>query len=712
MRRGRSKMRNPGKAILAAMMLLLAPVALAPAAVAQDTSPAQNTPPAESAPAAAVPKRPIPSTRLRPAPAAPAPAAAIPRQPNGARQAVGQALDPAELEAFMDGWIANAMAREHVPGATISVVQNGQVILKKGYGFADLANRRRVDPDRSLFRLGSVSKTFTWILLMKEVEAGRIRLDRPINLYLPEKVRLPGKGGEIMVRNLMDHSAGFEDRALGQLFENDPRRVRPLDLYLRQERPDRVRAPGVLSSYSNYGVGLAGAATAFVSRKTFERRVEDLITGPLGMNHTTFREPRPERRGLPGAMPARLRGDVATGYGWRAAGFMADDYEYIGHIAPAGSASSTAGDMSRFMLMLLGDGAWNGTTVFGPQTARAFRSPIQKTPPGINGWAHGFIMMDLPGGRRGYGHLGHTIAFHTNMTLVPELGLGVFISTNGERGGKLSDVLPAAVVRHFYTAPPIFPRPGSRDLVEAGEIFEGDYISTRRAHGGLEAFVHLLQGQAEVDVTSGGRLVVARNGESMAFVPEGPVSEGRFISTVGEERIAFRMRDGHPVSFRSGPNIETLERAAFGERVSTLIAGAVLTLLAAVATLVGLAVRNRRDLRQNQMQARASLVQTIQAGLWIAAIGLFALWGAGASDVQAIMYRWPGPLVVTASACALVAAALTLVTIVATPAIWQGGRRVDSWPVLRKVSFTLTVLIYAGFSVLLALGGALEPWSG
>lgn len=705
-------MRNPGKAILAAMMLLLAPVALAPAAVAQDTSPAQNTPPAESAPAAAVPKRPIPSTRLRPAPAAPAPAAAIPRQPNGARQAVGQALDPAELEAFMDGWIANAMAREHVPGATISVVQNGQVILKKGYGFADLANRRRVDPDRSLFRLGSVSKTFTWILLMKEVEAGRIRLDRPINLYLPEKVRLPGKGGEIMVRNLMDHSAGFEDRALGQLFENDPRRVRPLDLYLRQERPDRVRAPGVLSSYSNYGVGLAGAATAFVSRKTFERRVEDLITGPLGMNHTTFREPRPERRGLPGAMPARLRGDVATGYGWRAAGFMADDYEYIGHIAPAGSASSTAGDMSRFMLMLLGDGAWNGTTVFGPQTARAFRSPIQKTPPGINGWAHGFIMMDLPGGRRGYGHLGHTIAFHTNMTLVPELGLGVFISTNGERGGKLSDVLPAAVVRHFYTAPPIFPRPGSRDLVEAGEIFEGDYISTRRAHGGLEAFVHLLQGQAEVDVTSGGRLVVARNGESMAFVPEGPVSEGRFISTVGEERIAFRMRDGHPVSFRSGPNIETLERAAFGERVSTLIASAVLTLLAAVATLVGLAVRNRRDLRQNQMQARASLVQTIQAGLWIAAIGLFALWGAGASDVQAIMYRWPGPLVVTASACALVAAALTLVTIVATPAIWQGGRRVDSWPVLRKVSFTLTVLIYAGFSVLLALGGALEPWSG
>jgi hypothetical protein len=138
----------------------------------------------------------------------------------------------------------------------------------------------------------------------------------------------------------------------------------------------------------------------------------------------------------------------------------------------------------------------------------------------------------------------------------------------------------------------------------------------------------------------------------------------------------------------------------------------VLTLLAAIATFGGLVLRNRRELRQNQIQARAAIVQTMQAGLWIVAIGLFALWGMGASDLQATMYGWPGALIVTASACALVASALTLVTIVAAPAIWQGGRRVDSWTGLRKTFFTLTVLIYTAFSVLLALGGALEPWSG
>ena len=735
-------MRSLGKAILAALVLIIAPSAAYVPALAQEAA----------EPAPALPKAPVPYSKIRPKPkpaavrpaaaslsaaaiptaaTAPAPAAAkpaaakpniagpapiaaaaLPRQADGARLATGQTLNPAELEAFMDGWVADAMAREHVPGASIAVVQNGQVIFKKGYGFADLASRRKVDPDRSLFRLGSVSKTFTWILLAKDIEAGRIRPDAPINLYLPEKVRLPGKSRDLMVKNLMDHSAGFEDRALGQLFENDPRRVRPLDLYLRQERPGRVRAQGVLSSYSNYGVSLVGAATAFVSGKTFERRVEDEITGPLGMDHTTFREPRAERRGLPAAMPQRLRGDVATGYGWRSAGFAADDYEYIGQIAPAGAASSTAGDMSRYMLMLLGDGHWNGATIFGPQAARGFRQPIQKTAPGINGWAHGFIVFDLPGDHRGYGHLGHTLAFQSNMTLVPELGLGVFVTTNSERGNKLADVLPQELVRHFYAAPEVFPRPGSRELAEAGDIFDGGYISTRRAYGGLEAFVDLLQGQAKVKATSGGRLIVTRNGESKAYVPEGPVAEGRFISAIGDERIAFRMRDGRAVSYQPPLNSETLERAPFTERPMTLKVGGVLTLFAALATLVGLAARNRRELRQNQIQARAAIVQAMQAGLWLVAIGLFALWAMGAKDLQAIMYGWPGPLIVISSACALVAAALTLVTIVAVPAIWQGGRRVDSWTGLRKLFFTLTVLIYAAFSVLLALGGALEPWSG
>jgi len=279
-------MRSFGKAALASLALYLT---LGFAAAAQDL-PRSPVPESEA--------RPKPRPMLRPAVTSPPTATAAtaaaavtpvtsPAPPPAAITA--PPMPPAELQAFLDGWMADAMAREHVAGAAVSIVQNGQVVLKKGYGFADLAARRPVDPDRTLFRIASISKTFTWILVMRDVEAGRMRLDRPVNLYLPEKVRLPDKARNVTLRQLMDHSAGFEDTALGQLFENDPRRVRPLDLYLRQERPEQVRRAGLLSSYSNYGAALAGAAAAQTAGKTFERRVEDDILSPMRMAHTTFR---------------------------------------------------------------------------------------------------------------------------------------------------------------------------------------------------------------------------------------------------------------------------------------------------------------------------------------------------------------------------------------------------------------------------------------
>lgn len=697
-------MRSLGKAVLATLALLIAP----PAA-AQDAAPS-------------LPRAPVPYEKIAPKAGAPRPAPATPaavatpvapaRVVQGAKLPASQPIPAAELSAFVDGWMNDAMRREHVAGATVSVVQDGQVVLKRGYGFASLEPRRAVDPDRTLFRIGSISKTFTWILVMKEIEAGRIRPDAPVNLYLPDKVRLSGRAREVTIRHLMEHTPGFEDRALGQLFENDPRRVRPLDLYLRQERPGSVRRPGLVSSYSNYGVGLAGAAVTFGKGKTFERMVEDEITLPLRMNHTTFREPRPDRRGLPAPMPQRLRGDVSTGYAWRNAGFLAQDYEYIGQVAPAGSASSTAGDMARYMQMLLGDGTWNGVTVFGPRAARAFRAPLRQTPPGINGWAHGFMVFDLPGGFAGYGHGGDTLAFHSSMIVIPELRLGIFVSTNSETGGRIAYPFPEALVRHFYADAATFPRAGSAELARTGGAYSGAYLSTRRAHGGLEGFVGLLAGATEVEVTSGGRLVTRPAlGEAKAWTPDGPLGEGRFMATVGDERLAFLMEDGRPVGFRPEINTETFRPAPFSERPGVLSTMAGLTLLAALATFAGALLRNRREVRQNQIQARAAMVQTMQAGLWLAALLLFGAWAAGASDIERIMYGWPGPLLVTASASALVAAALCLITIAALPAVWQGGRRVDSWTVTRKVFFTLSVLIYTVFAVLLALNGALEPWS-
>lgn len=146
--------------------------------------------------------------------------------------------------------------------------------------------------------------------------------------------------------------------------------------------------------------------------------------------------------------------------------------------------------------------------------------------------------------------------------------------------------------------------------------------------------------------------------------------------------------------------------------INTLAILAGLAAVASITTLIGLAARNRRNFRQNPTQGRAGLVQNIEAGLCIAAIILFAIWSDEAADPGRAMFDWPAPLLVTASTCALISGLLTIPTILALPAVWQGGRRVDSWSGLRKTFFTSTVLIYAALAVILALWRALSPRSG
>ncbi len=737
-------MRSTVFAAAAALALWALPLA---GALAQDDTPSRA---AHDVASARLPKAPVPYAKLRAKPSAPKPitteipspaapnteaktdtispaaeaivtadtvpaaTAAAKRVAPGAKLSAGQAMPAAELEAFVDGLLRDAMAREHIAGATVAIVQNGQVVLKKGYGFASLSPRRPVDPNQTLFRVGSISKTFTWIALMKEVEAGRIRLNQPINLYLPEKVQVKDQGYDqpVRVENLMDHSTGFEDRAFGQLMERDYNQVRPLDLYLRQERPKRVHAPGAVSSYSNYAAALAGEAVTYTSGKPYERLIEDEILVPLGMAHSTLREPHPAKAGLPAPMPANLVDDISEGYRWTPLGFMRRDFEFIGQAAPAGAASSTASDMARFMLMQLGDGRLGSATIYGPATAQAFRSPLLKTPVGINGWAHGLMVFDLSGGYRGYGHGGATMSFFSNMVVVPDLNLGVFISTNTDTGRPLAARLPEQIVQQFYAPPQLFPRTGSPDLAERRKVFAGYYLTTRRAYSGLEGFVDQLTGGANVDVTRDGRLLTKVGGAIHTWVPEGGLDQGRFIETEGSERLAFDMRDDRARAFHPASGTQLFERAPFWRKPLTLAILTALAATAAMVTIAGVVLRNRRKLRENQIQSRASLVQTIQAVLWLLALALFSLWAAKIGDVTQIMYRWPGALILTASACALVAAGLTATTFLALPAIWRGGRRVDSWTHLRKAYFTLTLLIYGAFSIDLGIWGALSPWSG
>lgn len=647
-----------------------------------------------------------PPSNQPPAIQSPAPGAAPRLQP-------GEPLPPAELEAFVDGVVRQAMADDHIAGAAVSVVQNGQAALEKGYGFSRLAPWRPVDPARTLFRIGSISKTFTWILVLKEVEAGRMRLDAPINLYLPEKLRIPDQGFDqpIAVQDLMNHTPGFEDLALGQLMERDYARVRPLDVYLREERPRRVRAPRKLPSYSNYGAGLAGAAVAEVTGKPFESLVESEITGPLGLARTTFREPHPPRAGLPAPLSANLAADMATGYRWTAGAFEPRPFEYIEQLAPAGAASSTAADMSRYMSMLLAGGALDGVSIYGPLAARAFSTPLPRPAPGVAAWRHGLAEYALPGGFAGVGHGGDTLSFHSNMVLVPQLNLGVFVTTNSDRGGRLAEDLPRRIVERFYAPPRGPPAAGSSALIADADAFEGVYLTDRRAYHGLEEVIDRLIGAIGVGVTRDGRLAVADSEGPRLFSPQGPPAAGRFRADDDDAPLVFQMRDGRAVRFYARSGSATFERIGPWERAETLGLLTLLTVLAGALALRDLLARARRDFRETSSQRRSGIILATAAALWFLAIGLFGVWALGSGDVAKVMYDWPGVTLVLASTCALAASLLSVLTMLLLPLIWRGGRRVDSWTGGRKIRFTLMAATFTAYGVLLASWGALEPWS-
>jgi len=141
-----------------------------------------------------------------------------------------ESLDPAELGPFFDGLIAAQLDAYNVPGATVSVVQDGKLIFARGYGYANTGQRTPVVADRTLFRPGSVSKLFVWTAVMQLAEQGKLDLNADVNTYLKDFKIPPTYSQPITLSNLMTHTPGFEEQGLGTFVRS--RDFKPLDEYL------------------------------------------------------------------------------------------------------------------------------------------------------------------------------------------------------------------------------------------------------------------------------------------------------------------------------------------------------------------------------------------------------------------------------------------------------------------------------------------------
>ena len=368
-----------------------------------------------------------------------------------------------DLEDFCNDFILDQLDVHNIAGMCISVVNDGELFFTRGYGYYDRWLLEPVDPNRTLFRLGSISKTFNAIAVLQLVEDGLLDLDTDVNEYLTA-FQIPETYSEpITLKHLLTHTAGFEESAFPIVLDS-PYYIDSLEDILKYGIPNRVRPPGEATAYSNYGTSLAGYLVELKSGKDYEQYIQDEIFTPLGMNKSSFEQPLPY--GLDELMSVGFDEEKEPGY-----------FEYIS-IAPAGGASSTAVDMSKFMLALLNNGTYNSGRILENETMQLMQEDHFVVHPNLPGVNLGLYELDI-NNKHIIAHGGDTLFFHSYMLLFPEENLGVFISYNSRNGVIATrEFFSGFVNRYFpYPSQSVIPMENYRKDLRK---FAGFYVPTRR----------------------------------------------------------------------------------------------------------------------------------------------------------------------------------------------------------------------------------------
>lgn len=341
-----------------------------------------------------------------------------------------------EIQALLD--------QAHVPGASIALVTADQVIWAGGLGKADVARAVPVT-DSTLFRVGSISKSFTALAILTLVEQGRLDLDTPIRELVPSVAFTNRWEGThpVTVAHLLEHTTGFDDIHFVEVGKDDDPDM-TLEQGLAFHPHSRISRwpPGVHMSYANSGPAIAALGLETLTGQTFETSVNEHVLASLGMANSTFRFP---------ADPDLL----AKGYA--ADGKTETRYDHI-LFRPSGALNTSSRDMSRFLRMMINRGRLGETQLFRPETIARMERPTT-TLAARAGHDFGYGLgneASIVAGHLFHGHGGSTsTGFISTYAYSPELGVGYFVSTN-----MISGQLPAIAKRigEFLAAGRVAPK--------------------------------------------------------------------------------------------------------------------------------------------------------------------------------------------------------------------------------------------------------------
>jgi CubicO group peptidase (beta-lactamase class C family) len=357
--------------------------------------------------------------------------------------------DPAELETFLDDFFTMTMEEYHIAGAAVAVVKDGELFFTKGYGYKDIEHGIPVDPEETMFRIGSNTKPFTWTAVMQLAEQGKIELDADVNTYLDFDV--PGTFPQpITLKHLMTHTSGFGERWLESLVSDDSELMSERE-WLVSNMPARIFAPGEAVGYSNYNAMLAGYIVSRVSGQPYSQYVQEHILDRLGMSHSTATSPA----------PPQLQEHLSVGYTYADGGFKPFP-NYMGQPAgfPSGVIQATVTDMARFMIAQLDYGRYSDeemseARILQESTARQMLDTPYPIDPRLRGMTYAFADL-TDNGVWTLGHQGYFPPMGSQILLLPDQHLGIFFAVNTRDIGPLTTQhtgFQRAFYDHYFPAP-------------------------------------------------------------------------------------------------------------------------------------------------------------------------------------------------------------------------------------------------------------------
>ncbi len=626
-------------------------------------------------------------------------------------------INPADFEAWSDKLFGQALNDHQFSGLAVAVVQNGQLIFSKGYGYADAVSKKPMDPALTEVRIGSVTKVFTATAIAQLLERGKIAsLDDPANKYL-KRVQLPQAfGQDITLWHLLTHTAGFEDKAYGMANDKTPQ-VPVSSEDIKRYMPAIVRAPGSMAVYSNYSTALLGIIIEDVSGQTVQDFFADNILKPLGMTKS------------------RLSYDItpSPNLGQPYAFFPNGEPQavhYVGvHplIAPAGSMTTTAHDMSKFMMANLAAGTATDNPILSPETYALLHGRKMGNNPSVTGFGMKFINGEW-NGEKYFGHGGGWPGFQTVMEMFPDSNVGVFISIMGgdpliglgeqlrslvaktrlapnadisvKRSMQLTDAR-SMLFKHLLGD---YNRPALVDPVDSTP-FLGTYWRERRTFTTIEAFFQLLSaGTSVLTVEPGAQGGLKMNGVD-GYVAVGPndfLKPGYGPTLDGDpnavELFAFNRDTAAPQHARSAApllSVDLWTRTSDFWNPKVISQAIVLLFLGSLTGILAIFWPKKDQGGGPNNQARVAKWLPVLFSLAILAIPLSLM--AGYADGDGLMYALllgqPTRFIVmilSANVAAVIALAMVIYTVLGwRNKLWGHGGRA----VARRIHFSLLTMI-------------------